>query len=77
MGFLSDKLIEAMFGGGYVCSKCGKEMIFENEFEDVLVCESCGHSVLLEMYGQEDEEDYDSLYPRYEDCDFNEEDKIL
>lgn len=63
MGFFTEKLVEAMFGGGYTCSKCGKKMVFENENEDILVCSSCGHSVMLELYGSEDEEDYDSLFP--------------
>lgn len=69
MGFFTDKLVEAMFGGGYTCSKCGKKMVFETENEDILICNSCGHSVTLEMYGQEDEEDYDSLYPTKEDIE--------
>jgi len=73
MSFFNDKLIEAMFGGGYKCSQCGKKMIFEDDNESILVCESCGHSVLLELYGAEDEEDYDSLYPRKEDW-FDDED---
>ena len=73
MGFFNEKRIEAMFGGGYTCSKCGKKMVFEDKYEDTLVCESCGHSIFAEMYGQEDEEDYDSLYPRYED-NFDDED---
>lgn len=67
MGFFTDKLVEAMFGGGYTCSKCGKKMVFENENEDILVCNSCGHSVMLELYGSEDEEDYDSLFPPKEE----------
>lgn len=67
MGLFNDKQIEAMFGGGYTCSKCGAKMVFEDKWEDTLVCNNCGHSVALELYGAEDEEDYDSLYPRQED----------
>ena len=74
MGFFTDKLIAAMFGGGYTCSKCGKKMIFEDDNESILLCESCGHSVMLEMYGAEDEEDYNSLYPRKEEWFDDDED---
>lgn len=69
MGIFNKKLINAMFGAGYTCTKCGNEMVFETENEDILVCNMCGHSVMLEMYGLEDEEDYDSLYPTKEEIE--------
>lgn len=38
-------------------------MEFEDEWEDTLVCPACGHSVDLEHYGMENDEEYDALYP--------------
>ena len=67
MGFFNDKLAEALFGGGYICSECGADMEFEDEYEDTLVCLKCGHSVDLEHYGFENDEDYDALHPTKED----------
>lgn len=43
---------------------------FEDEWEDTLVCPACGHSVDLEHYGMENDEEYDALYPtRDQICD--------
>jgi hypothetical protein len=36
-------------------------MEFEDEWEDTLVCPACGHSVDLEHYGMENDEEYDAL----------------
>ena len=48
----------------------GKLMEFEDEWEDTLVCPACGHSVDLEHYGMENDEEYDALYPtRDQICD--------
>lgn len=45
-------------------------MEFEDEWEDTLVCPTCGHSVDLEHYGMENDEEYDALYPtRDQICD--------
>lgn len=45
-------------------------MEFEDEWEDTLVCPVCGHSVDLEHYGMENDEEYDALYPtRDQICD--------
>lgn len=45
-------------------------MEFEDEWEDTLVCPACGHSVDLEHYGMENDEEYDALYPtRDQICD--------
>lgn len=41
-----------------------------DEWEDTLVCPACGHSVDLEHYGMENDEEYDALYPtRDQICD--------
>ena len=56
-------------GRGYWCHECGSKMHFETEFEDILVCDNCGHSVDLEEYGFEDEECYENLYPTEEEVD--------
>lgn len=42
-------------------------MQFEDEWEDILVCLECGHSVELERYGMEDNEEYEALYPTREE----------
>lgn len=75
MSFFNEKQIAAMFGGTYVCSKCGAKMEFEDEAEDILVCPTCGHSVDLDLYGSEDEEDYSALYPTEDDIFDEEEDE--
>lgn len=67
MGFFNDKQIEAMFGGGYFCSECGSKMEFEDEWEDILICPKCGHSIDSDHYGFENEEDYDALFPTKEE----------
>jgi DNA-directed RNA polymerase subunit M/transcription elongation factor TFIIS len=80
MAFFNDKLIDGLLNGRYICSECGSAMEFEDEWEEVLVCSKCGHSVDLERYGFENDEDYDALYPSkeevvgYEDEDENEDD---
>lgn len=63
MGFFNEKLVEALFSGNYICSVCGAEMNFEDEWKDVLICPSCDHSVELERYGFENDEAYDALLP--------------
>lgn len=67
MGFFNDKVIEALRSGRYICSKCGADMKFEDEWEDVLICPVCGHSIDYERYGFEDDEAYEALYPTYEE----------
>lgn len=39
----------------------------KDEWEDILVCLECGHSVELERYGMEDDEEYEALYPTREE----------
>ena len=65
MGFFNKDVVDAMFGGDYICSQCGAKMEFENE--DSLVCSKCGHSLDYDRYGHEDDEDYDALYPSEEE----------
>ncbi len=70
MNLLNNAQIEALLTGRYICSECGELMEFEDEWEDTLVCPHCGHSVDLEHYGFEKDEDYDALYPTKEEvCD--------
>lgn len=74
MSLFNDKLVEALFTGNYVCSQCGSKMEFEDERRDTLVCNKCGHSVDLDLYGSEDESDYSALYPPMEDIIDDDED---
>ena len=67
MSIFNQKQIDAMFGGTYICSQRGAAMAFEDEWEETLICPKCGHEVSLDLYGSEDEEDYDALYPTRED----------
>lgn len=67
MSFFNDAQKDALLTGRYICSKCGARMQFEDEWEDILVCLKCGHSVELERYGMEDDEEYEALYPTREE----------
>lgn len=67
MGFVNDKLASALFSREYICSECESLMEFEDESEDGLVCPACGHSVDLEHYGFENDEDYNAQYPTKEE----------
>ena len=42
-------------------------MEFEDEWEDTLVCPHCGHSIDLDDYGREGNEEYENLYPTREE----------
>jgi hypothetical protein len=42
-------------------------MEFEDEWEDTLVCPHCGHSIDLDDYGCEGNEEYENLYPTREE----------
>ena len=49
-------------------------MQFEDEWEDILVCLECGHSVDLDHYGMENDEEYEALYPTKEEvCGYSDE----
>lgn len=67
MSIFNEEQIKAMFSREYICHECGHLMGFEDEWEDILVCSHCGHSVDLDDYGCEDEEDYRNLYPTREE----------
>ena len=67
MSFFNDAQKDALLTGRDICSKCGARMQFEDEWEDILVCLECGHSVELEQYGTEDDEEYEALYPTREE----------
>lgn len=67
MGFFNKMQKLAMITGHYICSECGKSMEFEDEWKDTLVCPHCGHSVDLDRYGFESDEEYESLYPTREE----------
>ena len=66
MSVFSDKLLEGLFGGNYICDECGSKMEFEDSMEDTLVCPKCGYSTDLDEYGRdEDDGDYgeEVIYP--------------
>lgn len=67
MSFFNKKQIKAMLSREYFCNECGNLMEFEDEGEDVLLCPHCGHSVELDEYGRENEEEYENLYPTREE----------
>ena len=67
MSFFNDAQKDALLTGRYICSKCGARMQFEDEWEDILVCLECSHSVELERYGMEDDEEYEALYSTREE----------
>ena len=67
MSIFNEKQKEAMFSRRVYLPRC---VIFdgvEDEWEDVLVCPHCGHSVELDDYGCEDDEEYENLYPTREE----------
>lgn len=66
MSFFNDAQRDGLLTGRYICSECGGLMEFEDEWEDTLVCPACGHSVDLEHYGMENDEEYDALYCPYD-----------
>ncbi len=67
MSFFNDAQKDALLTGRYICSECGAKMQFEDEWEDTLVCLECGHSVDLDHYGMENDEEYEALYPTKEE----------
>jgi DNA-directed RNA polymerase subunit RPC12/RpoP len=67
MSIFNENQKKAMNSREYICSECGNLMEFEDEWEDTLVCPNCGHSIGLEEYGFENEEEYANLYPTREE----------
>lgn len=61
MSFFNDAQRDGLLTGRYICSECGGLMEFEDEWEDTLVCPACGHSVDLEHYGMENDEEEGSF----------------
>lgn len=77
MSYFTDKLIDGLLGGNYICDECGSKMEFEDSTEDTLVCPNCGYSTDLDEYGQDDDSDdysQEVIYP--EDLWSDEEDDI-
>lgn len=79
MSIFNEEQIKAMFSREYICHECGNLMEFEDEWEDILVCPHCGHSVELDDYGCEGGNEYRNLYPTREEVmgivdDFEESD---
>ena len=68
MNFFNQQRIAAMLTGEYICPECGSQLIFEDEWETVLVCPCCGNSIELDRYGFTDDE-YESLYPTEDELD--------
>ena len=63
MSIFNEKQIEAMFGGGYICCKCGSKMEFEDEWEETLICTKCSFEQNPDHYGYENEDEiYEALY---------------
>ena len=67
MSFFNEKRIKTMSSGNYICSQCGANMEFEDEWEDTLVCPKCGHDIDVDRYGCERDEEYEALYPTKEE----------
>ncbi len=73
MSFFNDAQTEAFRTGKYICSECGRIMLFEDDNEDVLVCPACGDSVDLDRYGFASDEEYEALYPTLDELVDNED----
>lgn len=67
MSIFNEEQIKAMFSREYVCRGCGPFVGFAGEWEDALVCPHCGHSIDLDDYGCEGNEEYENLYPTREE----------
>lgn len=63
MSIFSEKRWLAYETGKFICTKCGAEMKFTDKWEETLLCPKCGYRIETEMYGFEDEEEYDALFP--------------
>lgn len=73
MGFFNEKQIKAITTGIYPCIHCNTPMIWEDEWEDILICPKCGYSVETERYGFTDEE-YEDLFPTEDECSDEDDD---
>lgn len=63
MSIFNEKRWLAFETGKFICAKCGATMKFTDKWEDKLLCPKCGYEIELELYGIDDEEEYDALYP--------------
>ena len=63
MSIFSEKRWEAFATGKFICSKCWAEMVFEDKFEENLICPKCSYKIPLELYGIESEEELNALFP--------------
>lgn len=63
MSIFNEKRRLAFETGKFICAKCGATMKFTDKWEDKLLCPKCGYEIELELYGIDDEEEYDALYP--------------
>lgn len=63
MSIFNEKRWLAFETGKFICAKCGATMKFTDKWEDRLLCPKCGYKIELELYGIDDEEEYDVLYP--------------
>lgn len=76
MSFFNDAQIKGMFTNEYPCPQCKALMEFEDEWEETLICPSCGYEVSSDHYGFNSDEEYDALYPTKEEvCGYNEDDE--
>ena len=67
MSIFNEEQIKAMFSREYICRGCGRFLEFEDGWVDALVCPHCGHSIDLDDYGREGNEEYENLYPTREE----------
>lgn len=67
MGFLSKKHVQALLTREYTCPRCGNLMEFEDGMEETLVCLTCGYNVDSDLYGFDNGETYEDLYPTKEE----------
>lgn len=42
--------VRDLFSDNYICNKCRKRMVFEDDERSILVCLSCGESITLDEY---------------------------
>jgi len=60
--FFNPKRLKAMETGEYFCPKCGSLMLFEDEYEDTLICSKCHYDMDLDRYGYDSDEEYESTF---------------
>lgn len=58
MSIFNEEQLKAMFSREYICHECEHLMEFEDEW---------GHSIDLDDYGREGNEEYENLYPTREE----------